>query len=241
MSTISSPSSPADRALRALCGGAVHLPGEEGYVAACAQVTGGAPPLAPAAVMYPANETEVAETLLHLGRAGLRVLVQRTNLGPMPVDDLGGVVLLRTSGLGGVSLDEDTGDIRARAGALWSDVVSLAAAHDLPVDPPHELARGVVGGSVLPGSSGLPAARVVAARAVLADGGILSVLDRSHRLLTGLRAGLLPAAVVTELTLASAAGLPDELRSPERAALRRAVRDELDPHGIFVLPPVPAD
>lgn len=213
--------------LRGLCGGAVHLPGDPGYQAACTPLQRPGEPAEPVAVLYPGDEPEVVEALLTVRALGLRVLVQRTGLGPRPAGSLRDVVLLRTSGLGGVRPELTPGGsvdgrvIRARAGALCADVAAAAAGAGLALvtgDPVH----GVVGGTVL----GPPdaAAAIGGARAVLADG---SVVTADQDLLGALRSGILPAAVITELTL----GRPLPFPAPQPVA-----PGPLDPTGLFLLP-----
>jgi FAD/FMN-containing dehydrogenase len=63
---------PGTAALRDLCGGAVALPGDEGYDAA-RQAFNLAIDQRPAAVAYPADASEVADVVHAARRAGLRV------------------------------------------------------------------------------------------------------------------------------------------------------------------------
>jgi FAD/FMN-containing dehydrogenase len=220
--------------LRRLCGGAVHLPGDSGYAAACA-VLGTADGQAgivprPAAVLYPGDEDEVAEALVEAAALGLRVLVQRTGLGPRPAGSLSDVILVRTSGIGGVRAAQDS--LTARAGSLCGDVALAAtvARLDLPTgDPRH----GIVGGTVL--GPDTARATIVGARAVLADGTMM-VAGQSDGLVCGLRAGVLPAAVVTELTLVPVVATAVAIGVPPGRADRATVRGRLDPTGLFLLP-----
>ena len=124
--------SPRDElsALRDLCGGAVALPGDDGYDAARSGFN-----LAldqrPAAVAYPADASEVAEIVRCARRAGLRVAGQSTGHNAGPLGDLSGTVLVKTSGMGGVAIDAAARIARVGAGAIWEDVVDAAAPHGL--------------------------------------------------------------------------------------------------------------
>src|SRR3954465_5484841 len=90
--------------LRDLCGGAVALPGDDGYDAARSGFN-----LAldqrPAAVVYPADASEVAEVAAPARGPGLRVPGQSPGHNAGPLGDLGGTVLVRTSGMAGVAID----------------------------------------------------------------------------------------------------------------------------------------
>src|SRR5215210_1917603 len=100
--TVSPPSYAARaraEALRGLCGGAVHLPGDGGYDLARApwnvQVDA-----FPAAVAYPAFPDEVAEVLRAAAATGLHVAPQGTGHGAPPLEGrLTDAVLLRTSAM----------------------------------------------------------------------------------------------------------------------------------------------
>ncbi|WP_395245161.1 FAD-binding protein [Agromyces sp. MMS24-K17] len=244
---------PDPEALRGLCGGAVHLPGEAGYDAACDPARPGAAALRPAAVLYPGDESEVAEVLRAAARLGFRVLPQRTNLSPPPDRALADVLLIRTAGLGGVAIDPAGFTVRIAAGALWCEVAEAVAAAGLRVALPFDLERGAVGGSVLQGRDGPPAERIVGLRAVRVDGAVIEA-GPGHPLVLALRAGVLPAAVVTEITVTPLRSPADA--SPEREPvadrevvpappaagshgdLVREARTSIDPDGRFALAPV---
>src|SRR3954464_10969528 len=84
--TVSPPSASARvraEALRGLCGGAVHLPGDDGYDLARAPWNVQVESL-PAAVAYPAFPDEVAEVLRAAAAAGLSVAPQGTGHGAAP-------------------------------------------------------------------------------------------------------------------------------------------------------------
>src|SRR6185295_13810035 len=113
--------------LRELCGGAVALPGDDGYDAARAGFNLALDPR-PAAVVYPA---EVAEVVRFARAAGLRVAGQTTGHNAGPLGDLSGTVLVKTSGMGGVAIDAAARIARVGAGVVWEDVVDAAAPHGL--------------------------------------------------------------------------------------------------------------
>ncbi|GAB3854834.1 hypothetical protein GCM10027610_087040 [Dactylosporangium cerinum] len=71
-------------ALRGLCGGALHLPGDPGYDTARTPWNV-AVDQRPAAVAYPADAAEVAAVVRAAAGAGLRVAAQGTghNAGPL--------------------------------------------------------------------------------------------------------------------------------------------------------------
>src|SRR5688500_20067174 len=86
-------------ALRDLCGGAIALPGDDGYDAA-RQGFNLAVDQRPAAVAYPADASEVADVVRFARAAGLRVAPQATGHNSGPLGDLSDSVLLNTSGMG---------------------------------------------------------------------------------------------------------------------------------------------
>ena len=126
--------SPATRAeaLRGLCGGAVHLPGDPGYDLA-SMAWNVAVPQRPAAVAVPRDAADVAEVVRACAAAGLRVGPQSTghNAGPLAARGLDDVVIVRMSGMTGVSIDPVSRTARVVGGTLWQDVVEAAAEHGL--------------------------------------------------------------------------------------------------------------
>ena len=195
----------AAEALRGLCGGAVHLPGDPGYDAArvpwnCAVDQ------QPAAVAYPATTAEVAAVVRAAAAAGLRVAPQGTGHNAGALESLHDVVLLRTSGMTGVSVDAATGRARVQAGALWLDVVEAAAKEGVTVLHGSSPDVGVVGYSLGGGIGwyarelGLQANSITAAQVVTADGRVLEVdADNEPDLFWALRGGGGNVGIVTEL------------------------------------------
>src|SRR4051794_40644438 len=114
--------------LRDLCGGAVALPGDDGYDAAR---TGFNLSLdqRPAAVVYPADAGEVADVVRFARGLGLRVAGQSTGHNAAPLGDLSATILVKTSGMRGVAVDAARRIARVGAGAVWEDVVDVAAPH----------------------------------------------------------------------------------------------------------------
>ncbi len=166
--------SKADR-LRALCSIEVHLPGDAGYDAArtpwnvaCDQ--------RPAAVVHPRDADEVSEVVRTAAACGLRVAPQGTGHNAGPLGPLGDCVLLRTSGITGVTIDAENRVARVGAGVLWLDVVEAAAAHGLAALHGSSPDVGVVGYSLGGGIGwyarqlGMSANSVLGVDLVLADG-----------------------------------------------------------------------
>ncbi len=122
-----------DRAADALRGACeVHLPGDPGYDAARTPWNV-AVDQRPAAVALPRSAEEVSRVVLAAAAAGLRIAPQSTGhgagaLGERPMDD---VVLVRLSGLTGVTVDPDSGSARVLGGTVWADVIAAAAPHGL--------------------------------------------------------------------------------------------------------------
>jgi FAD/FMN-containing dehydrogenase len=193
-------------ALRGLCGGAVHLPGDPGYDAARAQWN-----LAvdhrPAAVAYPAFPDEVADVLLAARRVGLAVVPQGTGHGSAPFEGrLQDAVVLRTSAMTGLTVDPRDGTARTGAGVRWADLAEVAGAHGLAGLHPSSPDVGVVGYTLGGGLSwyaraaGLQSSTMTAAQVVLADGRVVEVsADNEPELFWALRGGGGGFGVVTEV------------------------------------------
>ncbi len=126
MSTQLTPSPDA----RSLCGGAVFLPGDDGYEAGRGAWQANVDQR-PALLAYPADADEVADVVRLARDRGLRVAAQGTGHNAAPLGDLSDAVLVRTAGMNGVSVDPERRVARAAAGALWEDVVDVTAPHGL--------------------------------------------------------------------------------------------------------------
>ena len=162
-------------ALRDLCGGAIALPGDEGYDAA-RQAFNLAVDQRPAAVAYPADAREVAEVVRAARAAGLRIAPQATGHNANPLGPLERSMLVKTSAMCAVEIDPVTRTARVGAGALWEDVVDAAAPHGLVALHGSSPNVGVVGYSLgggmgwLARSHGLQANSVTAIELVTATG-----------------------------------------------------------------------
>jgi FAD/FMN-containing dehydrogenase len=198
------PTTHAD-ALRQLCGGAVHLPGDPGYDAARTpwNVT---VDQRPAAVAYPADATEVAEVVRAASAAGLRVAPQGTGHNAGPLGDLSDTVLLRTSAMREVTVDVEGRTARVGAGALWIDVVEAVAPHGLAALHGSSPDVGVVGYTLGGGMGwyarqlGLAANHVTAVELVTADGRRLrATADEEPDLFWAVRGGGGSFGIVTAL------------------------------------------
>jgi FAD/FMN-containing dehydrogenase len=202
----SASTSAATEALRGLCGGAVHFPGDPGYDMARSpwnlQIQHH-----PAAVAYPASAEEVVEVLRAARKAGLRVVPQGTGHGAAPLDGhLGDAVLLRTAGLCELHIDAERRCARVGAGALWGDLAEAAGRHGLAGLHPSSPDVGVVGYSISGGIGwyarqyGLQCHAISAVEVVLADGSIVrATADTEPELFWALRGSTMPLGVVTAL------------------------------------------
>jgi FAD/FMN-containing dehydrogenase len=193
-------------ALRGLCGGAVHLPGDPGYDLARAPWNAQVESF-PAAVAYPAFPDEVADVLRAAAAAGLGVAPQGTGHGAAPLEGrLGQAVLLRTAALGELSIDQERRVARVGAGVLWGDLADAAGTVGLAALHPSSPDVGVVGYSIGGGIGwyarrlGLQCNAVTAVEVVLADGTFVrATADRDAELFWGLRGSGVPLGVVTAL------------------------------------------
>ena len=192
-------------ALRDLCGGAIALPGDDGYDAA-RQGFNLAVDQRPAAVAYPADAHEVAEIVKAARANGLRVAPQATGHNAGPLGSLDRSILVKTSGLGGVEIDAADRIARVGAGVLWEEVVNAAAPYGLIAlhgSSPNVSVTGYsLGGGMgwLARSHGLQANSVTAIELVTADGELVRT-DAQHdpELFWALRGGGGNFGIVTAL------------------------------------------
>src|SRR3954464_462055 len=196
---------PARDDLRDLCGGAVALPGDDGYDAARSGFN-----LAldqrPAAVAYPADAAEVAAIVRYARQAGLRVAAQSTGHNAGPLGDLRDTVLIKTAGLQGVEVDPVRRRVRAGAGVLWEAVVDATAPHGLYPLHGSSPTVGIVGYSLgggmgwLARSHGLQTNSLTAIELVTADGELVRTdRDNDPELFWALRGGGGNFGIVTAL------------------------------------------
>ncbi len=203
--TIIDPARETLDALRDLCGGAIALPGDDGYDAA-RQAFNLAVDQRPAAVAYPADAEEVAAIVRAARAHGLRVAPQATGHNANPLGPLEHSILLKTSGMREVEIDAESRIARVGAGTLWEDVVDAAAPHGLLALHGSSPNVGVIGYSLgggmgwLARSHGLQANSVTAIELVTADGRLVRT-DAQHdpELFWALRGGGGNFGIVTAL------------------------------------------
>ena len=196
---------PAAR-LRALCGGAVHLPGDPSYDLARTPWNLLVSEY-PAAVTYPAFPDEVAEVLRAASSLGLHVAAQGTGHGAPPLAGrLTDAVLLRTSAMNELVVDPERRTARVGAGVLWGDLTEAAGRHGLAALHPSSPGVGVVGYSIGGGIGwyarrhGLQCNAVTAVELVLADGTFVRATeDQEADLFWAVRGGGTPLGVVCAL------------------------------------------
>lgn len=196
---------PALAALRATRDGLVIVPGDGGWDAMRASFN-----LAldqrPVCVVHPADVREVADAVAAAATAGRRVAPQCEGHGATSLGPLDDVVLVRTTGLGGVSIDASSPRARVGAGVAWGEVSDAAGEHGLVALAGSSRTVGAVGYTLGGGLSflarrrGLACNRVTAIEVVTADGRILTVDERSQPdLFWALRGGGANFGVVTAL------------------------------------------
>ncbi len=176
----------AAQALRGLCGGAVHLPGDPGYDDA-RMPWNVAVDQRPAAVAVPRNVADVVEVVRAAVAAGLRVAPQGSGHGAAALGDggLDDVVVVRTTGLARVSVDPVAGTARAEGAALWQEVVEAAAPHGLAAlhgsSPDVSVIGYTLGGGLswYARSLGLATNSLTAVELVTADGSLVRA-DAHH-------------------------------------------------------------
>jgi FAD/FMN-containing dehydrogenase len=163
------------RTLRALSTGRVVSPDDAGYDDA-RLAWNLAADQRPAAVVFPENESDVAFAVAYAREAGLRVSTQGTGHNPLPLGDMSGSLLIRTSRMRQVDIDPSARRARVQAGAIWSDVAGPASKHGLAALVGSSPDVGVVGYSLGGGigylgrKHGIQANSVTAIELVTADG-----------------------------------------------------------------------
>lgn len=191
--------------LRGRIGGRVHLPGDDDWDQGRAAYNLTAD-LKPSAIVAASSAADVAATVGFARERGLRVAPMSTGHGAPCFGDLDGVVLLRTGGLDGIEIDPDRKVARAGAGAIWGDVVPLAAEHGLVALHGSSGTVGVAGYTVTGGLGWLARSRGLACNAVksfevvTAEGEVMEVgADREPELFWALRGGGGSHAIVTKI------------------------------------------
>lgn len=131
-------------ALRSAGVGTVSLPADPGWESA--RLTFHAQrPLEPMCVVEPSTPAQVAEIVRVVAAHGARVAVVSTGHKAMALPDLDDVVLLRTGGLLGVSVDVEAGLARIAAGERWGQVLPVLAEHGVTFPAGTSPDVGVVG------------------------------------------------------------------------------------------------
>ena len=187
-------------ALREHVSAPVALPGERVYDRAMPWNL--AVPVEPAAVVLASTAGHVAEVMRFASDGGLRVAVQATGHGAVPIG--ANTVLVLTAGLTGCVVDPAGRTARVGAGVKWQTVLDAATPHGLAPLCGSAPGVGVVGyltgGGIGPlvRSVGLSADHVRAFELVTGAGQILRVTPEDHAdLFWGLRGGKSMLGIVT--------------------------------------------
>jgi FAD/FMN-containing dehydrogenase len=162
----------------------------------------------PAAVVAATGAEDVASVVQQARERGLRVMVQNTGHAASHRHDLSDVVLVRTNGITGVTVDVEAKVARVGAGVQWQAVADAAAPHGLAGLAGSSGGVGAVGYSLGGGigwlgrAHGFACNRILSADVVLADGSTRRIDDESDPDLTwALRGGGGSFAAVTALEL----------------------------------------
>lgn len=178
----------------------VALPGEAGYERCTPwNVAVG---VAPAAVVFATQPHHVAETVRFAAAHGVRVTVQATGHGAVPIGP--DAILVLTSAMTECMIDVETRTARVGAGVKWQQVIDAAAPYDLAPLCGSSPNVGVVG--YLTGAGVGPLARSVGVSSdyvrsfdvVTGAGELLHVTPDEHpELFWGLRGGKATLGIVT--------------------------------------------
>jgi len=102
----------------------------------------------PALISVPRSEDDVVETVRFAREEGLRVAAQGTAHGAGALSSLQGSILLRTTAMKGVELGAAARTAKARAGAVWTDLVPQASEQGLAALHGSAPNLGIVGYTV---------------------------------------------------------------------------------------------
>ena len=161
--------------LRDALTGSVVLPGDDGWDAA-RQAWNLAVDQRPALVALPESAADVQALVDFARTRGLRVAMQGTGHNAAPMGALDDTVLVKTSEMRGVEIDERHCIARVEAGAQWLDVTGPASEAGLAPLAGSAPDVGIVGYTLGGGLSwlgrryGLAANRLLSAEVVTADG-----------------------------------------------------------------------
>lgn len=192
-------------ALRGLCGGAVHLPGDPAYDSA-RMAWNLAVDQRPAAVAVPADAEQTAQVVRAASAAGLRVAPQSTGHNAGPLGRLDDVVIVRTSAMDSVLIDPARQRARVGGGTVWQAAVQAAARHGFATlhgsSPDVGIAGYSLGGGIgwYARALGLAANSITGLEVVTADGEIVwADADHHPDLFWALRGGSGSFGIVTAL------------------------------------------
>lgn len=164
----------------------------------------------PAAVALPRTADDVVRVVRAARRHGLRVTAQGTGHGAAALagHDLARTVLVRTTAMREVHVDPAARTARVGAGAIWDDVVPVAAEHGLAAlhgsSPDVGVAGYTLGGGIgwYARAHGLAAQHVRAVELVTADGELVRADAEHHaELFWAVRGGGGSFGVVTALEI----------------------------------------
>lgn len=182
----------------------VALRGEPGYERCTPWNV--AVPVQPAAVVFATSPHHVAETVRFAADHGLRVTVQATGHGAIPVG--ADTILVQTSAMTDCVVDLPTRTARIGAGARWQHVLDAAAPHGLaPLcgsSPNVGVVGFLTGGGVGPlvRSVGVSSDYVRSFDLVTGAGEFLQVTPEDHaELFWGLRGGKATLGIVTAVEI----------------------------------------
>jgi FAD/FMN-containing dehydrogenase len=182
----------------------VALPGEPGYERCTPWNV--AVPVQPAAVVFATSPHHVAETVRFAAAHGLRVTVQATGHGAIPVG--ADAILVQTAAMTDCVVDIQNRTARVGAGARWQHVLDVAAPHGLAPLCGSSPNVGVVG--FLTGAGIGPLVRSVGVSSdyvrsfdlVTGAGEFLRVTPEQHaELFWGLRGGKSTLGIVTAVEI----------------------------------------
>jgi hypothetical protein len=130
--------------IRAQLDGELLAPGDKGWDGARQGFNLAVDPQ-PSLISVPQSEADVAATIRFAREAGLRVAAQGTAHNAGPLGSLEGSILLRTTAMKGVEVDAERRTARARAGAVWADLVPQASDQGLAALHGSAPGLGIVG------------------------------------------------------------------------------------------------
>jgi FAD/FMN-containing dehydrogenase len=257
MTTIDSIAPSSVDTLRAMVGGDVFAPGDQGYDQA-RRAWDLAAEQRPAVVVFAESVVDVVRAVRFARSHGMRIAPQGTGHGALPLELLEDAMLLRTSRMRRVDVFPAIHTARAEAGAQWEDVTVPAGEYGLAALAGSSSNVGVTGYTLGGGMGwlarryGLAANSVTAVEIVTPDGRLVRAdADHEADIFWAVRGGGGSLGVVTalEMTLYSAPELyagalffPIERSSEVLRAWRRwagTVPDELTSLGrLLRLPPV---